>query len=85
MSMSHSNVYFQGSVHNHICNVNICIRYRWEEEMGSSQHKSPHQARAFRRGIHVVTSAEISPYRRTQRYSMYFLVGVYLFKAAKSN
>ena len=26
----------------------ICIRHRWEGEMGSSQHKSPHQARAFR-------------------------------------
>ena len=33
--------------------------------MGSSQHKSPHQARAFRRGHDVVTSAEISPFRRT--------------------
>ena len=33
--------------------------------MSSSQHKSPHQARAFRRGLVVVTSAEISPYLRT--------------------
>ena len=32
---------------------------------GSSQHKSPHQARAFRRGLDVVTCAEISPSRRT--------------------
>ena len=28
---------------------NISIRHRWESEMGSSQHKSPQQARAFRR------------------------------------
>ena len=33
--------------------------------MGASQHKSPHQARAFRRGLDVVTSAEISQSRRT--------------------
>ena len=39
---------------------NICIRHRWEGEMGLSQHKSPHQARAFRRGLYVVASAEIS-------------------------
>ena len=31
--------------------------------MGLSVHKSPHQSRAFRRGL--VTSAEISPSRRT--------------------
>ena len=27
----------------------ICIRHRWEGEMGSSQHKSPHQDQAFRK------------------------------------
>ena len=35
-------------------------RYRREGEMGSSQQKSPHQARAFRRGLDVVMSAEIN-------------------------
>ena len=34
--------------------------------MGSSQHKSPHQARAFRRGLDVVTCAEMNPSRRTK-------------------
>ena len=34
--------------------------------MGSSQHKSPHQARAFRQGLDVVTSAEIRPSRCTK-------------------
>ena len=29
--------------------------------MGSSQHKSPHQARAFQRGLSAVASSEISP------------------------
>ena len=32
-------------------------RHRWEGEIGSSRHESPHQARAFRRGLGVVTSA----------------------------
>ena len=32
---------------------NICMRHCWEGEMRSSQHKSPHQARAFRRGLHI--------------------------------
>ena len=54
----------------------ICIRHRWEGEMGSSQHKSLHQARAFRRVLDVVTSAEISPSHRTQRCSMHFLVRI---------
>ena len=40
--------------------------------MGSSQHKSPYQARDFRRGIDVVTSAEMSQSRRTQRRSNVF-------------
>ena len=35
----------------------ICILHRWESEMGSSQHKCPHQARVFRRGLDVVTSS----------------------------
>ena len=35
----------------------ICIRHRRECETGSSQHKSPHKARAFRRGLNVVTSS----------------------------
>ena len=48
----------------------ICLRHCWEGEMGSSQHKSPHQAWAFKRGLDVVTSDvvtsdEISPSRRT--------------------
>ena len=34
--------------------------HRWEGEMGWSQQKSPHQARAFRRGLDVVTCAEFS-------------------------
>ena len=44
---------------------NIFIRHRWEGEMGSCQHKSPHQVRTFTRGLYVVTSAEMSPYRRS--------------------
>ena len=47
---------------------NICMRHRWEGEMGSFQLKSPHQARAFRLGPDVVTS--------TQRCCMYFLVRI---------
>ena len=53
--------------------VIICIRHRCEGEMGVI---SAHQARAFRPlGL---TSAAISPSRRTQRYSrpMYFLVRI---------
>ena len=39
----------------------ICIRHRWEGEMGWSQHKSPpHQARAFRRELNVVLSAQLT-------------------------
>ena len=49
----------------------LCIRLRREGEIGSFQHKSPHQARAFRRGIDVMTL--ILPY---QRCSMYFLVQI---------
>ena len=54
----------------------ICIRHPWEGEMGSSQHKALHPPRAFRRGLDVVTSAEINPSRRTRRCSMYFLVRI---------
>ena len=55
---------------------NICIRNRWEGDMSSSQHKSsPHQARAFRRELDLVTSAEISLSRRIQRCSMHFSYG----------
>ena len=39
------------------------ILHRWYGEMSSSQHSSPHQARAFRRGLDVMTSAEMSPSR----------------------
>ena len=43
---------------NQTCCIDIiCILHRWESEMGSSQHKWPHQARAFWRGIDVVTSS----------------------------
>ena len=52
--------------------------------MGSSQHKSPHQARAFRRGIHVVTSAKISLSRCTDDAVCIFL-SEYLSETAKSN
>ena len=55
-------------------NIGLCIQHHWEGVMGSSQHKSPYQARAFRRGLHLVKSAEISPSRRTQRCSMHSLV-----------
>ena len=52
--------------------------------MGSSQHKSPHQARAFRRGLDVVTSAEIRPSCRTNDAVCNFSYD-YLSEAAKSN
>ena len=45
----------------------ICIRHRWEGEMGTSQ---PHQAAAFRRGLDVVASSEISLSRCTQRFNI---------------
>ena len=44
--------------------IDICIQHRWEGEMCSYQGKSPHQARAFRRGFDLVTSAKMSPSRR---------------------
>ena len=43
----------------------ICIRHLWEGEMGSSQHKSRNQDRAF------MTSAQISPSRRTNDVYLY--------------
>ena len=52
--------------------------------MGSSQHKSPHEARAFRRGLHVVTIAEIGPSRRTNDAVCIFSYE-YLSETAKSN
>ena len=43
---------------NQTCCIDIiCILHRLEGEMGSSQHKSPHQARAFKQGLDVVTSS----------------------------
>ena len=51
--------------------------------MGSSQHKSPHQARAFRRGLDVVTCAEISQSRRTNDAVCIFSYE-YLSETAKS-
>ena len=49
--------------------------------MGSSQHKSPHQIRAFiTRSLDVVTNAEISQSCRTQRCNMQFLVRVSIWK-----
>ena len=47
-------------------------------------HKSPHQARAFRRGLDVVTSAEIRPSRRTNDAVCFFSYE-YLSETAKSN
>ena len=52
--------------------------------MGSSQHKSPHQALAFRRGLDVVTCAEMSPYRRTKDAVCIFSYE-YLSETAKLN
>ena len=46
----------------------LSYTHRWEGEMGSSQHKSPHQIRAFSRGLYVVTSAEIIPSRLSNAY-----------------
>ena len=40
------------------------------------QHKSPHQALAFKQRLDVVTCAEIRLYRRTNRCCMYFLVWI---------
>ena len=56
----------------------------WEGEMGSSQHKSPHQVRALRQGLDVVTSAEISPYRRTND-AFSLLSYEYISETSKSN
>ena len=67
-----------------VINRIICIRHQWEGEIGSSQHKSPHQARAFGRGLDVVTSAEISPLRRTNDAVCIFSYE-YLSETAKSN
>ena len=53
--------------------------------MVSSQHKSSHQARAIRRGLDVVTSADISPSRRTQPSNMHFLVQISIENEKKSN
>ena len=49
-----------------------------------SQHKSPHQPQVFRRGLYVVTSAEISLSRRTKDAVCIFSYE-YLSEAAKSN
>ena len=63
--ISHSLTY--ASLHTLIlrCQMDIrtrkCIRHRWYGEMGWSQHKSPHHALAFRRGLYVLTCAEMSP------------------------
>ena len=62
----------------------ICIRHRLEGEMDSSQHKSSHHSRAFRRGLDVVTRAEISPYRRTNDAACIFSYE-YLSETVKSN
>ena len=62
----------------------LFIRHRWEGEMGWSQHKSPHQAWAFRRGLNVVNSAEISPYRCTNDVVCVFSYE-YLSETAKAN
>ena len=69
-----------------ICHSNkdICELHRWEGEMISSQHKSPHQARDFRRGLDVVMSADISPSSHTQRCSLHFSFE-YVSETAKSN
>ena len=52
--------------------------------MGSSRHKSPHQALAFRRGHDVVTSAEISPSRHTND-AVCIISYEYLSETVKSN
>ena len=62
----------------------ICIRHRWEGEMGSSQHKSPHEARAFRRGLYMVTSAEISP-SAVRNAAVCIFSYEYISETAKSN
>ena len=51
---------------------------------GSSQHKSLHQARAFRRGLDVVTSAEISP-SRLLNDAVCIILYEYLFETTKSS
>ena len=68
-------------IHYHVTSVlgsrgihNIWIQHIWEGEMCWSQHKSPHQARAFRWGLDVVMSADISPFRFIQRCNMPFPV-----------
>ena len=50
----------------------IVGKARWAH-LSTSQ---PHQSWSFRRGLYVVTSAEISPSRRTQRCCMYLLVRI---------
>ena len=64
---------------------NMCIRHRCKGEKDSSQHhKSPHQARAYRRGLDVVTGAEIRPSCRTNDAVCIFSYE-YLSETAKSN
>ena len=62
----------------------IDIWHHGEGEMGSSQHKSPHQARASRRALDVVTSAEISPSRLPNDAVCIFSYE-YLSETVKSN
>ena len=38
--------------------------------MYRSRHNSPHQGGAFRRGLHVVTSADIRPYFTLQNHTV---------------
>ena len=62
----------------------VCIRHRWGDEMGSFQHKSPHQARTFRRGLmgwRVLRSA----YFAVPNYAVCIFSYEYLLKAEKSN
>ena len=47
--------------------LNCCVLYAYV-------YQSPHQIGAFRWGLDVMTSGEISPPRHTQRCVMYFLV-----------
>ena len=63
---------------------NICIWHRWEGEMSSSQHKSPHQARAFRRGLILVTSAEIA-HLAVPNDAVCIFSYEHLFETVKSN
>ena len=61
----------------------ICIRHHCEGEMGSSQHKSPHQARAFMARASCGDYVPILPYPTMQYVGIFSYE--YLSETVKTN